>query len=52
MVPDFTCNFTKGQIKLKAVWWRRRFFQKANKTNLFVCFLGESKARQSAFDFI
>jgi hypothetical protein len=26
--------------------------KKANKTNFFVCFLGESTARQSAFGFI
>ena len=58
---------TKGQIKLKAVWARCRFSQKrqrnefvlfavkskkANKTNSFDCFLGESTACQSAFGFI
>ena len=56
----------KGQIKLKAVSERRRFSQKtnericfvcrekqkANTTNSFVRFLGESAARQSAFGFI
>ena len=58
-------EFTKGQIKPKAIWARHRFSQKtnefvlfavkskkANKTNLLVCFLGESTARQSAFGFI
>ena len=56
----------KGQIKPKAVWTRRRFSKKrknkfvlfavkskkANKTNSFVRFLGESTARQFAFGFI
>ena len=58
--------YTKGQIKLKADWRaidspkkRTNEFilfavksKKANKTNSFVRFLGESTARQSAFDFI
>ena len=56
----------KGQIKPKAVWTRRRFSQKSNKRICFVCrekqkrkqnkfvhsFLGESKARISAYSFI
>ena len=56
----------KGQIKPKAVWACSRFSQKtkkwicfafcekqkANKTNSFIRFLGESTARQSAFGFI
>ena len=58
--------FSLGQIEPEAVRARRRFSQKtnekfvlfamkskkANKTNLFVRFLGESKAHQSAFCFI
>ena len=57
---------TKGQIKPKAGWANCRFSKKtnkriclfamkskkANKTNLFVRFLRESTARQSAFGFI
>ena len=56
----------KGKIKLKAVWERHRFSQKTNKQicfvcceklkckqkNLFIHFLGDSMARQSAFGFI
>ena len=57
---------SKGQIKSKEAWACCRFSQKrmnkfvlfavkskkANKRNSFVCFLGESTARQSASDFI
>ena len=57
---------TKGQIKPKADWRdidspkkRTNEFvlfavisKQATKTNSFVCFLGESTARQSAFGFI
>ena len=54
----------KGLIKSKAVWVRRRFFQKTNERICFVChekqkskqnnihFLEESTARQSAIGFI
>ena len=41
-----------GQIKPKAVWPLRKFSLKANKTNSFVWFLGESTVRQSALGFI
>ena len=52
----------KGQIQPKAVWARLRkqtyafvLFavksKKAYKTNLFICFLGESTERKSAFGF-
>ena len=58
-------KFSKGQIKMKAVWAHHRFSQKTNKQICFVChekqkskqhkfvrFLGESTARQFAFGFI
>ena len=58
--------YTKGQIKSKGGLVRRRFSQKTNEQICFVCrekqkskqnkfgvgFLGESMARQSAFNFI
>ena len=54
-----TVLLVKGQIKLKAELARTSEFvliavksKKANKTNSFVRFLGESTARQSAFGFI
>ena len=50
-------GLTKGLIKPKAVWARRRFVlfavksKKANKTNSFVHFSGESTARPNCFWF-
>ena len=59
-------KFSKGQIKMKAVWAHHRFSQKtkericfflfekhkSKQNNFDHSFLGESTVRQSAFGFI
>ena len=67
MITKWCANkHTKGQMKSKADWravdspktQANKFvlfaylLVRVNKTNSFVRFLGESTARQSAFDFI